>query len=44
MLCAILLIADGQKKVEAILDPGCQIVTMLEEICNALALPYNSTI
>jgi hypothetical protein len=43
-LCAILLIVDGQDKVEAILDLGCQIVAMSEEVCNALALHYDPTI
>jgi hypothetical protein len=35
---------DGQDKVEAILDPGCQVVAMSEEVCNALALHYDPTI
>jgi hypothetical protein len=43
-LRAILPTVDGQDKVEAILDPGCQIVAMSEEVCNALALPYDPTI
>lgn len=43
-LRAILPIVDGQDKVEAILDPGCQIVAMSEEVCNALALPYDPVI
>jgi hypothetical protein len=43
-LRAILPVVDGQDKVEAILDPGCQIVAMSEEVCNALALPYDPTI
>ena len=43
-LRAILLIVDGQDKVEAILDPGCQIIAMSEEVCNALALHYDPTI
>jgi gag-polyprotein putative aspartyl protease len=44
VLRAILPVVDGQDKVEAILDPGCQIVAMSEEVCNALALPYDPTI
>ena len=44
LLWAILLVVDGQEKVEAILDPGCQIVVMSEEVCNALALPYDLSI
>ena len=43
-LRAILPTIEGQEKVEAILDPGCQIVAMSEEISNALALPYDPTI
>ena len=43
-LCAILPVIDGQDKVKAILDPGCQVVAMSEEICNALALHYDPTI
>ena len=43
-LRAILPMVDGQDKVEAILDPGCQIVAMSEEVCNALALHYDPTI
>ena len=43
-LRAILPIIDGQEKVEAILDPGCQIVAMSEEVCTALALPYDPDI
>lgn len=43
-LRAILPIVDGQDKIEAILDPGCQIVAMSEEVCNALALPYDPVI
>ena len=43
-LRAILPTVDGQDKVEAILDPGCQIVAMSEEVCNALALHYDPTI
>ena len=43
-LRAILPVINGQDRVEAILDPGCQIVAMSEKICNALALPYDPTI
>ena len=43
-LRAILPMVDGQDKVEAILDLGCQIVAMSEEVCNALALHYDPTI
>ena len=44
VLRAILPVIDGQDRVEAILDPGCQIVAMSEEVSNALALPYDPTI
>ena len=43
-LCIILLVVNSQDKVEAILDLGCQVVAMSEEICNALALHYDPTI
>ena len=43
-LRSILPVVDGQDKVEAILDPGCQIVAMSEEVCNALALSYDPVI
>ena len=43
-LRTILPVVDGQDKVEAILDLGCQVVAMSEEICNALALHYDPTI
>jgi hypothetical protein len=43
-LRAILPVVDGSEKVEAILDPGCQIVAMSEEVCNALAIPYDPSI
>jgi len=43
-LCSILLVVNSQDKVEAILDLGCQVVAMLEEVCNALMLHYNPAI
>jgi hypothetical protein len=43
-LRAIMPLVDGQDKIEAILDPGCQIVAMSEEVCIALALAYDPTI
>ena len=43
-LHAILSVIDGQDKVKAILDPGCQVVAMSKEICNTLALHYDPTI
>ena len=44
MLCAILPLVADQEQVEAILDPGCQIVTMSEEVCLALAVPYDPNV
>jgi hypothetical protein len=43
-LRAILLVVDGQDQVEAILDPGCQVVAMLEEVCNTLAITYDPNV
>jgi len=43
-LRAILPRVDGQEKIEAILDPGCQIIAMSEEVCTALALPYDPAV
>ncbi|KAH8990059.1 hypothetical protein EDB86DRAFT_2831354 [Lactarius hatsudake] len=43
-LRAILPVVNGSEKVEAILDPGCQVVAMSEEVCNALAIPYDPSI
>ena len=40
-LHAILPLVDGKEWVEAILDPGCQVVVMSKEVCNALVLPYD---
>jgi hypothetical protein len=44
VLRAILPVVDSQDKVKAILDPGCQIVAMSEEVYNTLVLLYNLTI
>jgi len=35
---------DNSFKVECILDPGCQIIAMSEEVCHELALPYDPSI
>jgi hypothetical protein len=43
-LRTILPVVNGQDQVEAILDPGCQVVAMLEEVCNALAIAYDPDI
>src|SRR5258708_10150817 len=44
MLRAITPVIDRQEKVEAILDPGCQVVAMSEEISLVLAIPYDPTV
>jgi hypothetical protein len=41
VLHAILPVIDGQDQVEAILDLGCQVVAMSEEVCNTLAITYD---
>jgi hypothetical protein len=43
-LRSIMPLVDNQLKVEAILDPGCQIIAMSEDVCHELALPYDPTI
>jgi hypothetical protein len=43
-LRSIIPLVDNQLKVEAILDPGCQIIAMSEDVCHELALPYDPTI
>ena len=43
-LRAILPIIDRQERVEAILDPGCQIVAMSEQVWTAHTLCYDPTI
>jgi len=43
-LRSIVPLVDNHLKVESILDPGCQIVAMSEEVCHELALPYDPTI
>lgn len=43
-LCTILSTVNGQDKVEAILDPKSQVVTMSEEVCNALAIAYDLSV
>ena len=44
VLRAIMPLVAEQEYIEAILDPGCQIVTMLEEVCLALAIPYDPNV
>jgi hypothetical protein len=43
-LRAILPTVADQEQVEAILDPGCQIVTMSEEVCIALGVAYDPNV
>ena len=40
-LHAILPVVNGQEQIEVILGPGCQVVAMSEEVCNALAIAYD---
>ena len=42
-LRAIVPLVNNHLKVEAIIDPGCQIIVMSKD-CHALMLPYNPTI
>jgi len=44
VLRSILSLVNNHLKFEAILDPGCQIVAMSEDVCHELALLYNPTI
>src|SRR6202041_2154709 len=37
----IVVQVDNQKSVESIVDPGSQIIAMLEDICDSLGLPYD---
>jgi hypothetical protein len=43
-LRAIMLNISGLTEVESIIDPGCQIVAMLEFVCHDLGLAYDPTI
>lgn len=43
-LRAILPTVAEQEQVEAILDPGCQIVAMSEEVCIALGIAYDPNV
>jgi hypothetical protein len=43
-LHVILPTVDGQEKIEAILNLGCQVVAKLEEVCNALTITYDPSI
>ncbi|KDR69122.1 hypothetical protein GALMADRAFT_230903 [Galerina marginata CBS 339.88] len=43
-LRSIFPLVDNSQKVECILDPGCQIVAMSEDICHDLSVVYDPTI
>ena len=38
------MLVDRRMEVECIVDPGCQIIAMSEEICHELGLSYDPTI
>ncbi|KAF9538176.1 hypothetical protein CPC08DRAFT_651529, partial [Agrocybe pediades] len=43
-LRSIVPLIDNNQVVECILDPGCQIVAMSEEVCHSLSITYDPTI
>ena len=43
-LRAVVPLVNNHLKVEAILDPGCQIIAMSEDVCHELALAYDPSI
>jgi hypothetical protein len=43
-LQAVVPVVNNHLKVESILDPGCQIIAMSEDVCHELALPYDPSI
>jgi len=43
-LCAIQPLVDHTLHIESILDPGCQIIAMSEEVCHELLLSYDPSI
>jgi len=43
-LRSVLPLIDNNLKVESILDPGCQIVAMSEEVCHVLSITYDPNI
>jgi hypothetical protein len=43
-LRVILPTIANQEQVKAILDPGCQIITMSEEVCIVLSIAYDPNI
>ena len=38
------MFVNNQEKVECIVNPGCQIITMLKVVCHDLSLAYNPSI
>ena len=40
----IMMMVDRKENIECILDPGCQIVAMAEDVCHNLGLTYDPTI
>ena len=43
-LCTILLLINHNQYIELVLNPGSQVITMLEAVCHVLALIYNTCI
>jgi hypothetical protein len=43
-LRAVVPVINNHLKVESILDPGCQIIAMSEDVCHELALAYDPSI
>ncbi|KAG5640540.1 hypothetical protein DXG03_008169 [Asterophora parasitica] len=43
-LWSILMYIDAREQVECIVDSGCQIITMLEEVCHNLHIRYDPTV
>ncbi|KAF8871518.1 hypothetical protein BD779DRAFT_1453911, partial [Infundibulicybe gibba] len=43
-LRSLMVLVDNQKYIEAIIDPGSQIIAMSEEVCHGLGLTYDPTV
>ena len=43
-LRSIYATVDNSEQVECVIDPGCQIIAMSQEVCHALGLQYDPTI
>ncbi|KZT08425.1 uncharacterized protein LAESUDRAFT_649155 [Laetiporus sulphureus 93-53] len=43
-LCSVIGLVDNKENVEAIIDLGCQIIAMSENVCHALGLIYSPTV